>query len=648
MGIDPYAKAAMYNPFDATGTASWADVTTGIYSLTFKTKANVVNMSLGAPGWTLAPDWKGVYSDKGVSKEFGHVVYVHAAGNDGQTQTQNIEWNFAANPNLLIVGSVGPTGQISPFSNTPGTACLLDNGVCKPGNELMNRFLVAPGEWILASDNAGGVARFSGTSFAAPMVSGAVALLQDNWSWLRTKPAETVDIILRSARDLGAPGVDPVYGRGLLDIAASQAPLDISKLYQKGEDGAKKYLVLASAVDLTGAVTPGKKHVRFYEDIGTTYRDFQVPLAAILKQVKPKSNQTSTQTVANASQPKNGFALVSDAQLPNPLGWDMHVSLFKTGLNEARPGDFALPDAEFVVSAREGMTLKFGSGVGAMSLSGDRQAPISSHDPLTGGANPILGLASGGAFAAAELPVLGNARLSFGSTTRRHEDTYADPTSGEVLSYRQAAPTYTATAGEVKLTQPVGRDLEVSAGYSYLSESKGVLGLQSTSPLAFAQGAKTDAATLGVRWAASSRITLTGSATVGRTRGQGADTQMLAVHGDGILTTAYEAALNLEGVFGKSDSARLALVQPLHVERGGFDLSENQVIDRSTGEMGQVTGFTPVDGQARKLALQATYSRPILGGAGDLAAFVRAEAATASGSRAPTEQVIGASASFRF
>lgn len=56
-------------------------------------------------------------------------------------------------------------------------------------------------------------------------MSGAIALLHDRWPWLAQHPDATTDIILKSARDLGAPGVDPVYGAGLLDVTASQSGL---------------------------------------------------------------------------------------------------------------------------------------------------------------------------------------------------------------------------------------------------------------------------------------------------------------------------------------------------------------------------------------------------------------------------------------
>jgi subtilisin family serine protease len=58
----------------------------------------------------------------------------------------------------------------------------------------------------------------SGTSMATPIVAGAAALLEGRWPALKARPATVADILLNSATDIGARGVDPVYGRGLLNV----------------------------------------------------------------------------------------------------------------------------------------------------------------------------------------------------------------------------------------------------------------------------------------------------------------------------------------------------------------------------------------------------------------------------------------------
>ncbi|MDH3379175.1 MAG: S8 family serine peptidase, partial [Gammaproteobacteria bacterium] len=69
---------------------------------------------------------------------------------------------------------------------------------------------------------------FGGTSFAAPQVSGVAAAIFDQSPFLSAD--EVVDIVRRTAVDLGAPGVDPIYGHGLLNRAAALAPVGVARI----------------------------------------------------------------------------------------------------------------------------------------------------------------------------------------------------------------------------------------------------------------------------------------------------------------------------------------------------------------------------------------------------------------------------------
>lgn len=65
----------------------------------------------------------------------------------------------------------------------------------------------------------------NGNSFAAPAIAGAAALLKQHWPKLGGR--EISRILLETATDLGAPGVDQVFGVGLLDVERAmraQAP----------------------------------------------------------------------------------------------------------------------------------------------------------------------------------------------------------------------------------------------------------------------------------------------------------------------------------------------------------------------------------------------------------------------------------------
>ena len=221
MGIAPQVSVVAYNPFDEEGRASWDTVQKGVKEVS-KAGASVVNLSLGIPGATFDSGWSELYQDQEIELLTHHTVFVHAAGNDGVVQTEDVNWGTdIVPPVLIVVGSVGFDSEISSFSNTPGEVCLMQNAVGDCSTQLKDVFVVAPGEFLLVADIDGGVTRASGTSFAAPIVSGAVALMHDRWPWLKQHPKESADLIFKTAKDLGEPGVDAVYGHGLIDIEAS-------------------------------------------------------------------------------------------------------------------------------------------------------------------------------------------------------------------------------------------------------------------------------------------------------------------------------------------------------------------------------------------------------------------------------------------
>lgn len=132
------------------------------------------------------------------------MILVAAAGNTGGA----IGWPAAA-PGVLAVGAVTPSGAVAGFSSR--------------GPDLD---LVAPGWRIASTALRGGYAIGSGTSQAAPFVAGAAALV---WSANPALSASAVeDLLLATAKDLGAPGRDDASGAGALDagqaVLAAAAP----------------------------------------------------------------------------------------------------------------------------------------------------------------------------------------------------------------------------------------------------------------------------------------------------------------------------------------------------------------------------------------------------------------------------------------
>jgi subtilisin family serine protease len=75
--------------------------------------------------------------------------------------------------------------------------------------------LCAPGEGITSFLPGGQTATRSGTSFAAPHVSGTLALVLSAFPSLSAQQA--VSLLMGSAIDLGARGPDSLFGQGLID-----------------------------------------------------------------------------------------------------------------------------------------------------------------------------------------------------------------------------------------------------------------------------------------------------------------------------------------------------------------------------------------------------------------------------------------------
>lgn len=186
----------------------------------------VVNMSYGptARGDVFIPGELALFA--GYKNDF---VLVRAAGNDGvnaiyepYTGTASIDL-----AHLLIVGAVDANNKIANYSNKAGTACIAAKNKCTASEKISNFFIVAPGSNILSDYPGQMLAWMSGTSMAAPHVTGAVALIAEDGLNKNTPltPAQIASIIKNSATDLGKKGVDAVYGWGLLNVPAALAPV---------------------------------------------------------------------------------------------------------------------------------------------------------------------------------------------------------------------------------------------------------------------------------------------------------------------------------------------------------------------------------------------------------------------------------------
>ncbi|MEU4248555.1 S8 family serine peptidase [Amycolatopsis sp. NPDC026612] len=172
-------------PSDAIAAVHWA-VDHG---------AKVVNLSLGSGG-------KSTEYDEAVDYARDHdVVVVAAAGNAGEDREVT---SPADRPGVLAVSAVDRTGKFRADVSVSGP----EVGFAAPGVDI-------------STSRHGEKAPTSGTSQAAAIVSGVVALVRSRYPDLTA--AQVTEQLIRTAKDLGPPGRDAEYGYGLIDPVAALA-----------------------------------------------------------------------------------------------------------------------------------------------------------------------------------------------------------------------------------------------------------------------------------------------------------------------------------------------------------------------------------------------------------------------------------------
>ena len=148
---------------------------------------SVINISLAGPSNRLLETALTRVREKGV-------LAIAAAGNGGPMAQPMYP---AAYPEVVAVTATDDRGRAFRLANR---------------GEYVD--IAAPGVNIRHAQAGGGFAASSGTSYAVPFVTVAAARLLQSTA----EPAQMLDALYASARDIGAPGRDQIYGYGQLQF----------------------------------------------------------------------------------------------------------------------------------------------------------------------------------------------------------------------------------------------------------------------------------------------------------------------------------------------------------------------------------------------------------------------------------------------
>jgi len=192
---------------------------------TYKSTSTLYDYENGTYYNNLTTDiWK-ASTDKGL-------VLVNSAGNQGLDISAMPGWfatetddngNLVLGGKVLIVGSYNVnTLGIDSFSNKAGHLCrVVVDDTCRDQYKTSDFYVLAPGS-TYSTNKDGGYGNMSGTSMAAPIVTGQIAILHQMWPHMK---GENLVKLVTTTADKNITGYDVnIHGQGLVDFDEATKP----------------------------------------------------------------------------------------------------------------------------------------------------------------------------------------------------------------------------------------------------------------------------------------------------------------------------------------------------------------------------------------------------------------------------------------
>ena len=227
-------------------------------------------------------------------------IYVWAAGNAGGYADQGVDFS---SPELLpgmahyipeiqghsiAVASVDENGSISSFSSRCGVA--QDYCISAPGGRITAAYPTSTSDTGIYIGNTNDdnynsciqdnscFAVTSGTSFAAPFVSGGLAVIADYFEG-QLGSKEIVDRLFSTANKQGVYSDKAIYGQGLMDLGAATAPVGQVSAMLTGTLSGAMVPALFTGIQLTSpsfgdAVSNGvaNQTIIFFDELDAPFR----------------------------------------------------------------------------------------------------------------------------------------------------------------------------------------------------------------------------------------------------------------------------------------------------------------------------------------------------------------------------------------
>jgi hypothetical protein len=520
------------------------------------------------------------------------MVIVISAGNDSAANPSDlalIATDAVARGQVIVAGAYDTSRTIADFSNRAGSTASV--------------YLTALGKDVRAFDQNGTAMIYAGTSFSAPYVSGAAALLAQAFPNLTG--AQIVQLLFDSADDLGAAGTDPIYGRGGLNIgkafaprgglslAGSTVPVDLS----------------ATSMTLSPAMGDAAQKGMGAIVLDGFSRAYAVDFARSIQRAQPRSSLVGAlgQTFRGASLAAGGTMVA--VSISDVAGGSAVRRLSLTENEAVR----ARTTAGMIASRIDPKTsVAFGFGQSGASVAGQLTGRSEIAFLVARNSGDLLGFDRNDQRAA-------TLRRSFGRLGLT-----ASAESGEGLLYQGTPgardPYFRSPYSLMSLTtdRRFG-GLRLSGGLTRLTESRTVLGAH-FGPLFGGSRSSSWFADLRADWALGSGWTLSAAARQGWT---GAASGGLLSAAPTIRSNAFSFDMAKSGVLEGGDQLAFRVAQPLRVSSGGFRLHLPTSYDYQTGVVAYSDQLLNLAPTGREIDVEASYTRIMVGGRMDANLFWR-------------------------
>jgi hypothetical protein len=307
VGLAPDAKIAILRTSDYNADTKVETMSHDAEALDYAASAGikVINRSLVSNGAGLA-DAVTRYGATGG-------LLVNAAGNSAQSNpTDTFNVNTANRSTWLFVVALNPdlkSYTLASYSNQAGS--------------MADRTVAAIGTNNTVGVN-GSIVTVSGTSSATPQVSALAALILSKWPQLTGQQAGNV--ILSTAKDIGAPGVDTVYGHGLIDVQAALSPSEPTISNGTVSTSLAASVMAVPAAIGTGSIQTALSKVTVIDSYG---RNFTGSVASLI--VHPEDGQSRWVGQRVNQMASGGSSDVSFGHLQTSFGY----ASYRTGPNES-------------------------------------------------------------------------------------------------------------------------------------------------------------------------------------------------------------------------------------------------------------------------------------------------------------------------